>query len=123
MSNLIQTGRCEVKVNDDTGKLFWHTYDEGSKDGVDLDDGVALEMLPEAFGEGSVLIVKEPDTFLNPPKSEEEIQPPTPNKDMLQLLSDLKHHCKLYGGCEFVKFNRSKLLERINAVLAQQQHA
>lgn len=60
--SLVETGTLQVIKNDETGELFWRTYDEGSKDMVDFDDNHPLTMLPASFGEGAVLKVLQPET-------------------------------------------------------------
>ncbi len=55
-----ETGFCEVKKDDESGKLYWVTCDDGSKDGADLDLEKPLIMLPKAFGEGTIIRVYQP---------------------------------------------------------------
>lgn len=62
---LVETGVLQVLKNDETGELFWRTYDEGSKGSFDFDDNHPLTMLPVAFGEGTVLKVLQPETQPN----------------------------------------------------------
>jgi len=57
--SIVKTGRAVIRLNEDTGKVYWNTWIDMDKDGVNMDDGKPLQMLPEAFSIGTVVEIYE----------------------------------------------------------------
>lgn len=55
---LVETGWSTLKI-DDEGKKYWDNYDEGAKDSVAMNVGECIELNPDSFEEGTIIVIKE----------------------------------------------------------------